>query len=115
MSALRRKPHRKRSSAHMSTEPAESRGSEAPTIAWTVSVTGVLVADLMLVAALLYSRIHPQSVPVRNLLGILLLSASAMGIVSLALLPAVWRTRRLKPPTGYVVFAILVTVAPILA
>jgi hypothetical protein len=115
MPARRRNPRRKRSSARMSTEPAESRRSEVLTIAWTVSVTGVLVADLMLVAAHLYSRSHPEEELARNLQGILLLFASAMGIVSLALLPVVWRMRRLKPPMGYIVFAILVTVSPILA
>jgi hypothetical protein len=95
--------------------PADSRGSKALTIAWTVSVTGVLIADLMLVAAHLYGRSHPEGRPARVLEAILLLSASAMGAIALALLAVVWRTRHLKPPQGYVVFAILVAAAPIVA
>ena len=45
----------------------------------------------------------------------MLLSAALMGAISLALLAAVWRTRREKPPQGYVVFAAVVAVAPIIA
>jgi hypothetical protein len=85
------------------------------TIAWTVSVTGVLVADLIVVAAHWYVRGHPQSQPAQMLEAIMLLSAALMGAVSLALLAMVWRTRRLKPPQGYVVFALLVAVAPLAA
>ena len=84
------------------------------TIAWTVSVTGVFVADLIVVAAHLYARSGPPAQPVRALEAIMLLSAAIMGAASLALLPVVWRTRRLKPPQGYVVFATFVAVAPII-
>jgi hypothetical protein len=95
-------------------EPAETRASEAVTIAWTVSVTGVFVADLIVVAAHLYARSGPPAQPARALEAIMLLSAAIMGAASLALLPVVWRTRRLKPPQGYVVFAAFVAVAPII-
>ncbi len=96
-------------------EPAESRASEAVTIAWTVSVTGVLVCDLIVVAAHWYVRGHPDAQPARAFEAIMLLSAALMGAASLALLPVVWRTRRLKPPLGYAVFAALVAAAPIIA
>jgi hypothetical protein len=95
-------------------EPAESRASEAVTIAWTVSVTGVFVADLIVIAAHWYARGHPQAQPARALEAIMLLSAALMGAASLALLAVVWRTRRLKPPQGYVVFAVLVAAAPVI-
>jgi len=94
--------------------PVETRASEAVTIAWTVSVTGALVADLIVVAAHLYARNHPQAQPARALEAIMLLSAAIMGMASLALLPVVWRTRRLKPPQGYVVFAAFVAATPII-
>jgi hypothetical protein len=93
---------RRRNSRRKSHEPAESRASEVVTLAWTVSVTGVLVADLIVVAAHLYVRGHPRAEPARALEAIMLLSAAIMGAASLALLPVVWRTR-LKPPQGYVV------------
>jgi len=102
-----RKQHRSRR------EPAESRASETLTVAWTVSVTGAVIADLMFVGAHFLARGNPVAASLNLLESILLLSAAAMGIVSLVLLPIVWRVRQIKPPQGYVVFAILVAVAPI--
>ena len=83
-------------------------------IAWTVSVTGVFVADLIVVAAHLYARSGPPAQPARALEAIMLLSAAIMGAASLALLVVSWRTRRVKPPQGYMAFAICVAAAPIL-
>jgi hypothetical protein len=109
-----RKARPKRSRSGDGHEPAETQASEAVTIAWTVSVTGVFVADLIVIAAHWYVRGHPQAQPARALEAIMLLSAALMGGASLALLPVVWRTRRLKPPQGYVVFAVAVAAAPII-
>jgi hypothetical protein len=92
--------------------PAESRASEAMTVAWTVSVTGVVISNLIVVAAHLYARSNPSQ-PTKAFEGIMLISSASMGAVSLALLPVVWRTRRLKPPIGYTVFAALVAAAPV--
>jgi hypothetical protein len=83
------------------------------TLAWTVSVTSVFVADLVVVAAHLYSRRDASAQAARVLEAIMLISAAAMGAISLALLVAAWCTRRLKPPQGYVVFATLVAAVPI--
>lgn len=114
MPTNRRKPPRNKPRPRARREPAESRASEAVTIAWTVSVTGVLVADLIVIAAHLYARSHPGLQPANALEGVMLISAAAMGTASLSLLPIVWRTRRLKPPQGYIIFAALVAVAPII-
>ena len=54
----------------------------------------------------------PRMIPWRM---IMLLSAAAMGTISLILLAIVWRTRRFKPPRGYMAFAIFVAAAPIIA
>ena len=111
-SARKKRPRRSRPGGGR--EPAESRDSEAVTIAWTVSVTGVSVADLIVIAAHWYVRGHPQAHPAKALEAIMLVSAALMGAASLALLPVVWRTRGAKPPQGYVVFAAFVAVAPII-
>jgi hypothetical protein len=92
---------------------SEARTAEVITIAWTVSVTGAVVADLMFAAANLFARGQPAGHPSRMLEAILLLLASGMGAVSLALLAATWRVRQVKPPRGYLVFAALVATAPI--
>lgn len=96
-------------------DPAESRASEAVTLAWTSSVTGVFVADLVVAAAHVYTRSHPEARAAAALEAIMLLSAAVMGTISLVLLAVVWRTRQLKPPRGYMTFAALVAAAPIVA
>jgi hypothetical protein len=95
--------------------PSESRASEAMTIAWTVTVTGVTISNLIVIAAHFYARSHSESQPARAFEAIMLTSAAAMGAVSLALLPVVWCTRQLKPPLGYTMFAALVAAAPVFA
>jgi hypothetical protein len=96
-------------------DPAESRASEAITIAWTSSVTGVFIADLVVIAAHLYSRGNPEVQAAKALEAIMLLSAAAMGVISLTLFLVVWRSRHLKPPLGYAFFAAVVGAAPIVA
>lgn len=113
MSKRPSRPRQKRTRPNATRESTESRASEAVTIAWTSSVTGVLVADLVVIAAHLYARSHPDAQAAKALEAIMLLSAAVMGAASLALMPVVWRSRRVKPPQGYAVFAILVATAPI--
>lgn len=93
--------------------PAESRLAETLTIAWTVSVTGVLIADLMLLGASLLVRRHAAAGQLRMLETVVLLLAGGAGAVSLGLLPIVWRRRVVKPPVGYTVFAVMIAAAPI--
>ena len=95
--------------------PREDRAAEAITIAWTVSVTAVFLADLVTIAAHFYGRLHPESKTAPAFEAIMLLAACVMGAASLALLPVVWRTRTVKPPQGYSVFAAIVAAAPIVA
>jgi len=96
-------------------DPHEERSAEAITVAWTASVTSVLLADLVTIAAHFYARSHPDSKPAPAFEAIMLLTASVMGLVSLVLLPVVWRVSRLKPPLGFAVFATLVAAAPVVA
>jgi hypothetical protein len=110
-----RQTKRRNSRLNRQTGPAESRASEAVTIAWTSSVTGVFIADLIVIAAHLYTRSHADAQAARVLEAIMLLSAATMGAIAMVLLAIVWRTRRLKPPRGYVAFATFVAVAPIIA
>jgi hypothetical protein len=88
---------------------------DAITIAWTSSVVCVLTANAVLILARLYLINHPESKTGALFSAIMLLSASLLGLISLALLPIVWRTSRLKPPLGFSVFAALISLAPIIA
>ena len=96
-------------------ESSESRASEAATIAWTSSVTGVFIADFIVIAAHLYARLNPDATAAKVLEAIMLLSAATMGAISLALMIVVWRTRVAKPPVGFTVFAVLCALGPIVA
>jgi hypothetical protein len=73
----------------------------------------VVIADLMLLGAHFLAAHNPDARPLRMLESILLLLAAGMGIVSLALLAAAWRSRHLKLPLGYVAFAALAALAPL--
>ena len=94
--------------------PREERAVEAITVAWTASVTSVVVADLATIAANYYAKRHPESTAAPAFEAIMLLTACALGLASLALLGVTWRVSSLKPPLGFIAFAILVAAAPIL-
>jgi hypothetical protein len=94
--------------------PAEDRAAEAATVAWTVSVTAVLMTDLAAIAAHFYRLANPESKPATFFEAIMLLTACVIGLASLALLLVVWRVRQVKPPVGFAVFAVSVAVAPVL-
>ena len=93
----------------------EEPAVEAITIAWTSSVVCVLAANMVTVVAHIYARNHPESKAAPVFEAIMLLTACLMGLISLALLPIVWRTSRLKPPLGFTVFDVLVSIAPVIA
>ncbi len=109
-----RRTQKKRGGLAPNHQPCEERSTEAITIAWIASVTSVLVADVVTIAAHFYARSHPESKTAPPFEAIMLLTACLMGLVSLGLLPIVWRTSRLKPPPGFVVFAALIAMAPVL-
>jgi hypothetical protein len=109
--ATKRSPRRATSDA----EPQEETSVEAITVAWVASVTAVLLADLVTVVANLFARSHPESKVAAPFEAVMLLTACVLGAISLVMLPVVWRLSRLKPPTGFVVFAALVAAAPVAA
>lgn len=93
----------------------EDGAADALTIAWTVSVTMVVVTNLVTVAAYFYASRHPDSKAAPAFGAIMLLTACFLGSVSLIMLPITWHIRRVKPPLGYTVFAALVAAAPVIA
>jgi hypothetical protein len=95
--------------------PAESQTSVAATVAWTVSVTMVVMCDLAAILAHLYVIRNPAAKGAAMFGGLMLFGGAVIGAASLALLPVVYRVRRTPPPTGFAVFAACAAVAPILA
>lgn len=113
MSARRKQKKRRRRA--QKGEIAESTASVALTVAWTVSVVMVFFCDLG--AAAIQSVGWLVSEPDRTRVPalILLCSGSLVGLIVLALLPVVLRIRRVPPPEGFIVFAVVASVTPILA
>lgn len=93
----------------------ETRASEAITIAWTVTVTTVLLCDIAIIAAHFYIINAPDAKRMELLRGLMLLGGSLVGLMSLMLLPVLYRVRKVPPPRGLVVFSICAALAPILA
>jgi hypothetical protein len=93
--------------------PAESRGAEAITVAWTVSLTAVLLCNLMAVAAHVLSTLIPVAGQLQLVENLVLLSGALIGLVSLLLVPVVYRLRRTAPPPGFVMFGVLISLAPL--
>jgi hypothetical protein len=115
MSKRKIKTRRQKQVRHVEHGTGESRTSDAATVAWTVSVTTVFLCNIAAVAAHLYAEANPQLTGARMLSQLLLFSAAAIGLLSLMLLPAVFRLRRTAPPTGFLAFAVCSALAPILA
>ena len=75
------------------------------TVAWTVTVTTLVICELMGLLAFLYARNAPAAQGAWTLAGLAQFCALVLAIVSLILLVVVYRVRRIRPPIGYVVFA----------
>jgi len=115
MSKRKIKTRRQKQVRHVEHGTGENRTADAATVAWTVSVTTVFLCNIAAVAAHFYSQANPQLSGARMLSQLLLFSAAAIGLLSLMLLPAVFRLRRTPPPTGFLAFAVCSALAPILA
>jgi hypothetical protein len=95
--------------------PAESSSAEAITVAWTVTVTTLLFSNIAIVGASYFGLQYPEAAGLQLMKEMLLIAGSALGVVSLALLPIVYRVRVVAPPTGLAVFGACLAVAPVLA
>ena len=109
-----RKRPRRQETGRRPRQPEETRAADVITVAWTVSITAVLLSNLAAVAAHLYSIAVPDAGRTEFLKTLMLFSACAIGVVCLALIPVVYRVRRVPPPFGIVLFAVLISAAPIL-
>ncbi len=108
-----RKEHRKKRS--LVVPPLETRASEAITVAWTVTITMTLLCDLVIIAAHFYLTTYPEATQIELLRGLMLLGGSLVGIMSLIILPILYRVRKFPPPRGLVIFGICVAIAPLAA
>lgn len=92
----------------------ESSAGEALTVAWTVTITTLLFCNLAIVASHYIAVQYPDAHGLRLMKELLLMAGSALGVISLALLPIVYRVREVAPPTGLAVFGAYLALAPVL-
>jgi hypothetical protein len=114
----KRKPESRRASkaaAQPRRYSEETRTGDATTVAWVVSVIMVLLCDIGAAAAHYWSRDYANPGGIALFKELLLFSGAAIGFVSLVLLPIMLKVRRVPPPTGIMVFAVCVAVAPMIA
>ena len=96
------------------TRSGETRMADALTVFWMITVMQVLLCELVTVAFRWYFLTHPEQQTIGALADVLYLCAALGGCISLLLLPVVWRMRRVKPPMGITVFAVVAAALPIL-
>jgi hypothetical protein len=93
--------------------PKESQTAELLTIAWSLTVVTLVVCDVGAAISRFFLR-EGQPPGAGEVLWVwLLFSSGVIGVVSLLLLPLVWRLRVEKPPRGFTVLAVVVAVAPL--
>ena len=95
--------------------PVESNSAEALTVAWMVTVTTLFFANLAIVGAHYFSLQYPDAEGLHLMREMLLIAGSALGVISLVLLPIVYRVRVVAPPPGLAVFGACLAIAPVLA
>ncbi len=94
---------------------AESRAAEAATAAWMLSVLVVLGCELGFAGLRGWLALQPDQALAAAGAELLLFSALVIGLVALLLTPVVLRSRRVLPPRGLTIFAVVVAAAPLLA
>jgi hypothetical protein len=91
---------------------SESQAAEAATIGWMLCVLTATVCELGVVAARLYFAWHPDATVIGTAGELLLFASAIIGAVTLALIPVVYKARRVKPPTAVTAFVVGVGLIP---
>lgn len=115
MSKRKTKSRRHAKVAAPARQMGETNASDATTVAWTITVTMVLMCNIAAVTAHFYMEMYRESRGLVMLKELMLIAGALIGFLSLVLLPIMLRVRRTPPPTGVLVFAVCVAAAPILA
>lgn len=101
-----------KSKAGSATSPENSR-AESITVFWTTSILATVIGEVggLATRSILVFMDEPYP-PLELLSGLLLMISCVTGLVSMALLPLVYRWRREPPPWPIVRFAIVAAVLP---
>jgi len=93
----------------------ESRAADFCTIGWLLSALMALFCGTLSLAAGWYAGDLRERFGLRMFSDYLLLAAFVTGLFGLALTAAVWKARRVPPPPGVTIFAVVVCAAPVMA
>lgn len=107
----RKKPRRPRPAI----ASTESRLSEVTTVGWMLSVMTTLACTVMALVVWTFVQGRPDNERVLVFVRYLHFSAIVMGVASLCLLGVVLRARTVPPPRSILIFAVVVSLTPILA
>jgi len=98
--------------------PAEDRRAEAVTVAWMLATIATFGAELMGVVVFLFVRFSnsptESPAPLRNLPPLMLFTALIVGLISLVMVPVVYRFRRVPPPRSATIISVLIALLPII-
>jgi len=96
--------------------PAESRAADAVTVAWMLTLTATLLAELVAAAGWMFLRIvgwEPEKAgPIAALPELLLVIAALTGAVCVLLVPVTYKVRQQPPPLPISVAAVVIGLAP---
>jgi hypothetical protein len=106
---------RRRESKAAGLDPGETETSVAATVAWMLATSTVLLCDVGAFLMQLAAAALPGNRGVTIFRDLLLFGGLVAGVVTLALLPVVYRLRRVAPPTGVTAFAACAALAPMVA
>lgn len=92
---------------------AESPAADFLTVGWLVAVLTTLMCEVLSIAARWFARSAPDNATIAAFAGFVLFAAVTTGLVTLLLTPVVVWSRRVRPPIGITVFAVVVGAAPL--
>ena len=99
---------------HAAHRSPESPTAETLTVAWVICILTVAACDLGAAATRLSADAFDDAPGVALLSGLLLFAAAIIGLLCVVLTPVVVRIRVEPPPPGLIVFALVVSAAPLL-
>lgn len=83
------------------------------TVGWMVSVLTTLVCELVGLSLQAWAAARPEVAGLGRFSAFLLFVAVVSGTVALVLQGIVWKVRRVSPPRGISVFALVVSAVPL--
>jgi hypothetical protein len=92
--------------------PTESQAADAMTVGWMLAILTTLLCQVAALVMRWIAFANPQLAGLSSFSAMLFFGALIIGLVTLALIPVLYKIRVLAPPTPIVAFAVVVGLAP---